>query len=217
MIRALAICLLVSGCGWPDDAACLATPSIDHCKATAPQVAGPDATVLPTVLIEGDSIAEQWATVGAGHWPAGLTTNWGAGGRSACAYPWIIREGWMWFGYVFIHLGTNDYGHGYSAATTWGCLRNIYDVLSHSWPRARVVLSLPLPAGNALYNCALRNVFLAELRAEIVASGYPYIDSATPMTCDEPPCGMSLCAAYSDDGLHPNAAGYTAWAAALGL
>jgi len=219
MMRALlALAVLCSGCGIPSAECTSAAP--DRCGATATQPAGPpDAGVGSTIMLVGDSITAQWA---AGHWPAG-TVNAGIGGNWACnaehpsqPAPLIVAQaGWYVPSVIYIMLGVNDNG---DAAHIWACLQADVELLRAWYPGVHVRILSNIPLGAASAQCAVLNAKLATLRGLIASGPYDYLDTATVMTCGETCGGLpALCSTYTTDGVHLIAAGYTAWAAALGL
>jgi hypothetical protein len=207
---ALMLALISASCSVPS-AECTAAP--DRCKATAAQVAPPAAPTW-TVLI-GDSITALWS----GHWPAATTTNYGRGYLTAClaaAGTWQY-PGWIRADTVYIHIGVNDINlDGKTGAQAWACLDTMRAKIIARWPAATVIIISTLGEGNGVVNCAAKNAALANLRALIAASGYAYVDTWAAMS-EAAACGTVLRAAYTLDGVHLNAAGYAAWAAALGL
>jgi hypothetical protein len=205
----LAIALLSASCSIPAAECTSAAP--DRCRATASQVAPPDASV--SVMLSGDSITVLWP---ASLWPQ-QTTNYGLGYLTACTAATWRYPGWIRADTIYIHIGVNDVQlDGKTGAQTWACLDAMRAVILARWPAATVTIVSTLGVGNGVVNCAAKNAALADLRALIAASGYAYVDTWAAMS-EAAACGTVLRAAYTLDGVHLNAAGYAAWAAALGL
>ena len=174
--------------------------------------AGPRAGRVPgtdgaTVVFFGDSITE-YCDLQA-YYPDLHTVNEGvAGDTTAGMLARLERVYEAEPAFVVVLGGINDLLSGYGAGQVTDNLRAIVEKLHDDLPKARVVVQsvYPIADGEDLYFTGLICAVNAALRAMAGEMGYTYADVyAALQTADG-----RLDGRYSDDGLHPNDAGYEA-------
>lgn len=110
--------------------------------------------------------------------------------------------------------GVNDFFDGFTTATTKANLTAMYDAIETAG--AQPIAIKILPFGNASFWDAANEAKRLEINAWIDAQGHETVDLESVVGDSTDPDQPVLAAAYdSGDGLHPNAAGYTAMADAV--
>jgi lysophospholipase L1-like esterase len=112
---------------------------------------------------------------------------------------------------VVINCGTNDIAENngpYDEDITMDNIESMTELaLSHG---IQVVLSSVLPTDNFIWNPTVKDVVgkIQRLNSRIMSycatKHIPYLDYYPSMTCD----GRSMTKRLTDDGVHPNSAGY---------
>lgn len=209
----------------------LCLQSIVHDFGTLARYASANAALPPPAAGErravffGDSITDNWDAPGfGGFFPGRAFVNRGISGQTTAQMLLRYRQDVIDLNpaVVVILAGTNDVAGNagpVSDETLMGNFRTLADLAAFNG--IQVVLSSILPVtdvkkdtegvprtwtlGRPPARIKALNVWLADYAR---ANAYVYLDYATPMTAPD----GSLRADLTDDGLHPNAAGYAVMA-----
>ena len=165
------------------------------------------------VVMMGNSITEYWEEMHPGFFTANHLVCRGISGQVSSQMLARFRQDVINLNpsVVVINCGTNDIAENngpYDEDITMDNIMSMAELaLSHG---IRVVLSSVLPADGFVWNPNVRDapvkiMHLNErIKAYCVEEKLPYIDYYSWMTAD----GSSMIKAYTEDGVHPCAAGY---------
>jgi lysophospholipase L1-like esterase len=186
-------------------------PNLNAYRAANAQVQG-DKTGKQRVVFMGDSITEFWSK---SHWDA-AHINRGISGQTSPQMLLRFRQDVIDLHptVVVILAGTNDVAGNTGPATNAMIANNIASMVQLAQANGiRVVLASVLPASSFYWNSEARpSLQIVELNQELqsLAKRYRcvYLDYFAPMVDEQ----HGLKKTYSNDGVHPNEAGYAVMA-----
>ncbi len=166
-----------------------------------------------TVVFAGNSITDAWPKNSPAFFADNNFTGRGIGGQTTQGLLLRFRQDVIELKpvAVVINMGTNDIAENngqYDPRLTFDCIKSMAELADYHG--IKVILSSVLPVKEYRWNLEVKDVpaKIAALNADIKAfaleKGFAYIDYFTPMS--EP--DGALKAAYGNDGVHPNKAGY---------
>lgn len=168
-------------------------------------------------IFGGDSIFALWASL-----PFIHITNVSVSGSRIEHQIGFIEKGYpISHNGLILHVGTNNIGQGDSVASTIATFSTFLDYANTVFTKVYVMAVPPINPtkylatwGNIKHYLNNSNAKVADINSQLqslcTAKGVTFIDICTPISV-----GGIMNPDYTDDGIHPNAAGYVVYAATL--